>query len=192
MPQKKARGRIRIAGGNLGGRLLSVPEGVRPTPARARETLFDWLAWRVAGARCLDLFAGAGALGLEALSRGAAECLFVEAGREPVRILQRVLADWGVAGRVTRADAVEWLKRPRAAGHAGMDIVFMDPPFGSGLAARCCTLLAANGWLAGNGRVYLETHKRDLSTELPAQWRILRETVVGDVRMELVGRSPAA
>ena len=189
MPQKKRQGRVRIAGGSLRGRMLQVPEGVRPTPARARETLFNWLAPRIRGARCLDLFAGAGALGLEALSRGAAECLFVEARREPARMLQRVLADWGVAGSVTVADAVSWLARPETEGRRSMDIVFLDPPFGSGLARRCCTLLAANGWLAENCRVYMETHKRDHLIELPAELRILRETVVGDVRMALAGRS---
>ena len=179
---------MRIAGGSLRGRMLQVPEGVRPTPARARETLFNWLAPRIRGARCLDLFAGAGALGLEALSRGAAECLFVEARREPARMLQSVLAEWGVAGSVTVAEAVKWLTRPGAEGRRRMDIVFLDPPFGSGLARRCCTLLAPNGWLAENCRIYMETHKHDPLIELPSELRILRETAVGDVRMVLAGR----
>ena len=189
MPPKKQQGRVRIVGGSLGGRLLTVPEGARPTPARARETLFNWLAPLVPGARCLDLFAGAGALGIEALSRGAAECLFVDSGREAARMLRGVLAHWALPGGVERADAVEWLTRSRRAAGGSMDIVFLDPPFASGLGARCCTLLAVNGWLAENCRVYLETHKQDALTELPPGIEALRETTIGDVRLVLAGWS---
>ena len=105
---------MRIVGGSLRGRMIPVPPGVRPTPARARETLFNWLARIVPGARCLDLFAGAGALGLEALSRGAADCVFVESRREPARMLRSLLADWDAGGSVELADAVEWIGRADA------------------------------------------------------------------------------
>ena len=179
------RGRVRIAGGNLRGRLLEVPPNARPTPVRARETLFDWLAPSIRGAHCLDLFAGAGALGLEALSRGAAHCVFVESQRPAARMLRRVVAEWQVAGRVELADAVGWLEKSGACKR--MDIVFMDPPFASGLSARCCKLLALNGWLADNCRLYLEAGKRDPLTELPLELEILREKVIGDVRMMLAG-----
>lgn len=171
------------------GRLLAVPAGVRPTSARARETLFDWLAPLVPRARCLDLFAGAGALGMEALSRGAAECVFVEARREPAAALRRALSEWGLPGRVEHADALQWLRTKAANANRPMDIVFLDPPFGSGLAARCCTLLAVDGWLAENCRLYLESHKREPLPELPPELRILRDKAVGDARMTLAGRS---
>ena len=184
---KKGRGRVRIAGGSHRGRLVPVPPGARPTPVRARETLFDWLAPILPESRCLDLFAGAGALGLEALSRGAAHCLFVESQRATAATLRRVLEDWTLAGRVESADAIHWLAN--AAGGQRFDIVFMDPPFGSGLAARCCTLLADNGWLADNCRLYLEAGKREPMPELPTEIKLLREKVVGDVRMMLAGRS---
>ena len=186
MPASKQRGRVRIAGGSLRGRMLEVPPNARPTPVRARETLFDWLAAEVRGAHCLDLFAGAGALGLEALSRGAAHCVFVESGRAAAGMLRRVVDEWRVAGSVELADAVGWLEESVA--RTRMDIVFMDPPFGSGLSARCCKLLARNGWLADNCRLYLESGKRDPLTELPLELEMLREKVVGDVRMMLAGR----
>lgn len=187
MPGSKRRGRVRIAGGSLRGRLLEVPPNARPTPARARETLFNWLAPVVPGAQCLDLFAGAGALGMEALSRGAAHCVFVESERTATRILRGAVDEWRVAGRVVLADAVNWLEK--ADKRKRTDIVFMDPPFGSGLAVRCCTLLALNGWLADNCRVYLEADKREPLPELPSELEFLREKVVGDVRMMLAGQA---
>ncbi len=187
MPSGNYKGRVRIAGGTLRGRLLTVPPNARPTPLRARETLFDWLAPLAPGAQCLDLFAGAGALGLEALSRGAAHCVFVESKRAAAGMLSRVVHEWRVAGRVERANAVSWLAKSGEA--RPMDIVFMDPPYGSGLAARCCTLLAGNGWLADNCRLYLEAGKRDPLPELPAELELLREKTVGDVRMMLAGRT---
>lgn len=181
------RGRVRITGGSLRGRLLEVPPAARPTPVRARQTLFNWLAPVVPGALCLDLFAGAGALGLEALSRGAAHCVFVESQRAAAAMLRRVLEEWQVAGLVESADAVHWLEN--AGRRKRVDIVFMDPPFGSGLAARCCKLLARNGWLADNCRLYLEAGKREPTPELPSELEFLREKVVGDVRMMLAGRT---
>ena len=189
MPASKQSGRVRIAGGSLRGRLLAIPAGVRPTPARARETLFNWLAPVLRQARCLDLFAGAGALGVEALSRGASQCVFVESRREPVVKLRSVLSNWSLSGEVERADALQWLGRANRGGRAAMDIVFLDPPFKSGLIARCCTLLAANGWLAENCRLYLELHKREPLPQLPANLGVLRESVVGEVRIMLVGRN---
>ncbi|MCY4156602.1 MAG: 16S rRNA (guanine(966)-N(2))-methyltransferase RsmD [Gammaproteobacteria bacterium] len=188
MPPKQQRGRVRIMGGNLRGRLLQVPPKARPTPARARETVFNWLAPVVEEAQCLDLFAGAGALGLEALSRGAAHCVFVESEHSAARMLRRVVEEWQVAARVEPADAVGWLEKsgPRQR----MNIVFMDPPFGSGLAARCCKLLVRNGWLANHCRLYLEAGKREPAPELPSELKLMREKVVGDVRMMLAGRTP--
>ena len=188
MSANRQRGRVRIVGGTLRGRVLKVPPGARPTPARARETLFNWLAAKVPGAQCLDLFAGAGALGMEALSRGAAHCVFVESRRASAGMLRESVSEWGVAGRVEHADATRWLKAEAENLSRPMDIVFLDPPFGSGLAARCCKLLAVNGWLAGDCRLYLESQKRDPLPDLPSELRILRETVVGDVRMVLAER----
>ena len=107
-------------------------------------------------------------------------------------MLRNVLADWDAGGSVELADAVEWIGRADAGRQAPVDIVFMDPPFGTGLAARCCKLLADNGWLADNCRLYLEAHKRDPLPELPSDLEIFRRTIVGDVRMMLAGWSNRA
>jgi len=187
MRSKRQQGRVRIAGGSLRGRLLKVPPGARPTPVRARETLFDWLEPMMPGAQCLDLFAGAGALGLEALSRGAAHCVFVESRRAAARMLRSVLEEWQLDGRVEAAEAVRWLDNPNR--RLRVDLVFLDPPFGSGLTALCCKLLAHNGWLADNCRLYLEAGKREPTPELPSELEFLREKVVGDVRIMLAGRA---
>ena len=133
---------LRIIGGTWRGRRLRFPpqEEIRPTPDRVRETLFNWLGPRVVGARCLDLFAGSGALGLEALSRGAAEVTFVERDGVAVRELRARLTEWGaVGGQVEHTDAVRFLgstARP-------FEVVFLDPPFASGLLPRIATLLEA-------------------------------------------------
>ena len=123
-----APGRIRIIGGSLRNSRLEVPDrpGLRPTPERVRETLFNWLAPVIAGSRCLDLFAGTGALGVEALSRGAARAQFVERDGRAVQALRANLARLKAAdGRVAEADALAWLQ-----GEAEpFDLVFLDPPF---------------------------------------------------------------
>jgi 16S rRNA (guanine966-N2)-methyltransferase len=144
---------FRIIAGRWRRRRLRFPAdgGVRPSPDRVRETLFNWLMPVIAGARCLDLFAGSGALGLEALSRGAAEAVFVE--REPrlaaaIESHLRVLDAAG--GRVVVADALAWLAAPAST----FDIVMLDPPFASGLLAPACERLQACGWLHTGTRIY--------------------------------------
>ena len=123
-------GRLRIIGGEWRGRRLEFPDRptLRPTPDRVRETLFNWLAPVLPGARCLDLFAGTGCLGLEALSRGAAEAWFVEADPVLARVLAGHVERLGAAGRVIRADARRFLKR-QAASELRFDVAFLDPPY---------------------------------------------------------------
>ncbi len=151
----RGRNELRIIGGRWRGRKLRFPAttGLRPTPDRVRETLFNWLAPAIHGARCLDLFAGSGALGLEALSRGAAQATFVE--RDPVaaRSLRETLAALEAGGgTVARADAGAYL-----AGEASpFDVVFLDPPFAEDLVQACLARLVAGGWLAPGARVYVE------------------------------------
>ena len=125
---------LRIIGGTWRGRTWRFPEGdIRPTPDRVRETLFNWLTPGIAGARCLDLFAGSGALGLEALSRGAARVQFVEKSAGAARHLQQTLALWGgaqaAAAQIHVGDADAFL----AAAPEAFDVVFLDPPFAAGL-----------------------------------------------------------
>src|SRR5262249_2915587 len=160
-----------IIGGTWRGRKLRFPPspGIRPTPDRVRETLFNWLQPRVSGARCLDLFAGSGALGLEALSRGASHVTFVERDAAAVRELRARLSEWGASGaRVEQADFLHFL--------AGLpqpfDIVFVDPPFTSGFLTEAAGLLEARQWLAPGALIYVECAARTGLPALPASWTL--------------------
>ncbi len=173
-------GVLRIIGGTYRGRKLPVPdhEGLRPTADRVRETLFNWLAPIMAGARCLDCFAGSGALGLEAASRGAAEVVMLESAPAVVRQLLANVATLGAARvQVTRADALAWLAGPGR----GFDVVFLDPPFAAGLLAPACALLAAKGWVHLGTRVYLEAPINPGLPTMPPGWRLVREQRAGQV-----------
>lgn len=151
----RGRNELRIIGGRWRGRKLRFPsaEGLRPTPDRVRETLFNWLAPVIHGARGLDLFAGSGALGLEALSRGAAELVFVERAPRVARYLRETVAALAAAGgRVVQSDAEAFL-----AGTAQpFDVVFLDPPFDAQVVPALLARLVAGGWLAPGARVYVE------------------------------------
>ena len=143
---------VRIVGGCWRRRRLTIPAGtgVRPTPDRVRETLFNWLAPSLPGARCLDLFAGTGVLGLEALSRGAASATFVERDAVLARALENSIGDLAAEARVCHEDAVEFLlSRPRRP----FDVVFVDPPYATGLAQ---VMQALVGWLRPGHLVYVE------------------------------------
>jgi 16S rRNA (guanine966-N2)-methyltransferase len=124
---------VRIIGGSWRGRRIPIPggTGVRPTPDRVRETLFNWLAGVVEGARCLDLFAGSGALGLEALSRGAAEVCFVESNPTLARSLGERISAFGAQGTILHADVTRILERTKTGPY---DLVFVDPPYELALA----------------------------------------------------------
>src|SRR5690606_27728104 len=168
-----ASGEFRIIGGQFRHRRLAFPAlpGLRPSPDRVRETLFNWLAPVIEGAACLDLFAGSGALGLEALSRGAASCTFVEQAAPAVTALRGHLARLNAAGgEVWQAEALAWLAGPARP----FDIVFLDPPYAAGLLAPGCTALAAGGWLAPGALVYLETAAADAEPALPVGWSLMR------------------
>jgi 16S rRNA (guanine966-N2)-methyltransferase len=178
-------GQLRIVGGRWRSRRLPVPDapGLRPTTDRARETLFNWLAPLIEGSRCLDCFAGSGALGLEAASRGAAEVLLLERSRAVCRQLEANVAALDTdAVRVVSADALAWLRTgpPRA-----FDIVFIDPPFAAGLLGPACDLLARRGWVGDGSRVYLEAAAQEGFPPLPARWDLTREKLAGGVRYGL-------
>jgi 16S rRNA (guanine966-N2)-methyltransferase len=170
-----------IAGRWRGRRWRFPPSALRPTPDRVRETLFNWLQAHTEGARCLDLFAGSGALGLEALSRGAATVTFVEQQRSLAQALQQLLADWQAVGaQVVCTPAQQFL----AAAARGFDLVFLDPPFASGELAAVTAQLE-RGWLAPGARVYLEHARAAPLPELPASWRELRAGTAGEVGYHL-------
>lgn len=177
-------GQLRIIGGRWRGRRLTVlrQDGLRPTSDRIRETLFNWLGARVEGARCLDGFAGSGALGFEAASRGAGEVVLIEQQAAAARALtlhSRLLGATQVS--VQAADLLRWL---RSAPPRPFDICFLDPPFQSGLLTATLATLrggAAQGWLAPGALVYLESDRRTAMPELPAGWTWLRQKRAGNV-----------
>ena len=182
----RARNQLRIIGGEWRGRRLRFADGagLRPTADRNRETLFNWLQAIVPGSHCLDLFAGSGALGFEAASRGAASVLLAERNRnaiarlrENVRLLQ---AEARI--RIHAGDALSLLRGPP---DQPADIVFLDPPFAGDLLEPACQALAAGGWLHRGSRVYLE-YARQTPPRLPPGWGVLRERTAGDVCFLLV------
>jgi 16S rRNA (guanine966-N2)-methyltransferase len=180
---------LRIIGGRHRGRKLQFPDGIdiRPTPDRVRETLFNWLQQRIVNARVLDLFAGSGALGLEALSRGAAHVTFVEKDRRAALAIEAVAREWQEsAASVVCADSTSWLARPRSS-ELPFDIVFLDPPYESDLLAVTTTALATNGRMAPGARVYLERRSRDQMPALPLGWEELRAGRAGEVGYHLFG-----
>jgi 16S rRNA (guanine966-N2)-methyltransferase len=181
---------LRIIGGTWRGRRLRFPpsQDIRPTPDRVRETLFNWLAARVPGARCLDLFAGSGALGLEALSRGAAHLTFVECDPGAARAIAARLEEWGAHGaQVEKIDARRFLD---AAPAQPFDIVFLDPPFASTLLEESAARLEQGGWLASDALIYVE---RPADSEpqgaLPQSWTPLKAKRAGEVGYHLYSRA---
>ena len=188
MSRRKPRlpdGEVRLLAGQWRGRKLAFPasEGLRPTGARIRETLFNWLMHDIEGARCLDLFAGSGALGFEALSRGASSVIAIEQNRQAARQLETSATGLSAQGYdVYCADALAWLEKQPA---IPQDIVFLDPPFADGLLARTARLLAAGGWLQDGALVYAETARAhslvDALGGLPENWQLHREAGAGGV-----------
>jgi 16S rRNA (guanine966-N2)-methyltransferase len=183
------RNSVRIIGGTWRGRRVSFPDipGLRPTPDRVRETLFNWLQHAVVGSRCLDLFAGSGALGLEALSRGAKELVFVEQAVAASRTLQEQLVRLGGErkGRVVEMGAARYLRTAAQPGGGPFDIVFLDPPFGRDALAEYVPMLDAGNWLNVGGLVYLENPKAAGVPPLPSHWEILKSKSAGEVGYHL-------
>lgn len=181
------RNSVRIIGGMWRSRRIrfaTAPE-LRPTPDRVRETLFNWLQTAIPDARVLDLFAGSGALGLEALSRGAREVTFVETDRAVAQRLRESLVELKAAGgTVVNADAFAFLRGPARP----YDVVFLDPPFARGWLPELCTLVEAHGWLAPHAWIYLESAARDPLPPLPAGWSEWRHAQAGEVGAHLLRR----
>ena len=209
-PRRGSQSRVlRIIAGTWRGRRLrfSAEAPIRPTPDRVRETLFNWLGTTVVGARCLDLFAGSGALGLEALSRGAASVQFIERDAAAARELARLLEEWGAGSEprevtagisdsppaqrrgigswnVRRMDALDWLtERP-----SPFEIVFVDPPFDSELAAAAAERLERRGWLAERALIYVEHSARTGLPPMPARWTVRKSGRAGEVGYHLLER----
>jgi len=176
---------VRIVGGTFRGRQLAVPEGaeLRPTPDRVRETLFNWLGQRLDGARCLDLYAGSGALGFEAASRGAARVVLVERDRRALAALRRAREALGAeAAEVVAGDAQAYL----AGGGERFDVVFLDPPFRQNADAALLERLVPR--LQPGARVYLEAAR---PADVAPPWRELKRARAGQVSFQLLSWEPA-
>lgn len=180
-------GSVRIVGGRWRGRRLPVPAGeVRPSADRVRETLFNWLNMRLPGARCLDLFAGTGALGFEALSRGAREVTLIDKDPSVIAHLMDMRARLEAEhAEILRYDALAWLTTTPPTPY---DIVFVDPPFAAGLANSILAALAA-GWVAADGVVYVEAPD---APDLPAGWTVLKQGRTRQVVFTLVAPAQGA
>ena len=179
-------GRLRIVAGKWRSRVLPVADvpGLRPTSERIRETLFNWLAPTIDGARCLDLFAGTGALGIEAMSRGSASAEFVENSKVAAQAIRDSIQALDAPNMTVRqVDAIAYL---RGEPTGRFDVVFLDPPFATDHYEELCRLLASRGWLAEGGHVYLEQDSRQRVPDLPDGWEILKEKVAGKVRYSLL------
>ncbi|WP_313470950.1 16S rRNA (guanine(966)-N(2))-methyltransferase [Atlantibacter hermannii] len=183
-PSSSGSGQIRIIGGQWRGRKLPVTDspGLRPTTDRVRETLFNWLAPHMVDARCLDCFAGSGALGLESLSRYAAHATLLEMERAVAQQLQKNLATLKAAnGQVVNTNTLNYLNQTGTP----HDIVFVDPPFRKGLLDETLNLLEKNGWLADDALIYVESEVENGMPSVPASWHLHREKVAGQVAYRL-------
>ena len=185
----KQTNQLRIIGGEWRSRKLYFPDApdLRPTPDRVRDTLFNWLASKIHGAHCLDLFAGSGALGLEALSRGARKSVFVDLHRSAIHSLQTNLQLLNATQQasVIQSDAISFLQRPAEQ----FAIVFLDPPFQSDLLVQCIDLLEANHWLQQGALIYMEMARQTPLPVLPSNWTLLKEKTAGDVAYFLAQRN---
>ncbi|MEW5561727.1 16S rRNA (guanine(966)-N(2))-methyltransferase [Enterobacter asburiae] len=186
-PNHAGSGQIRIIGGQWRGRKLPVPDspGLRPTTDRVRETLFNWLAPHMVDARCLDCFAGSGALGLEALSRYAGSATLLEMERHVAQQLQKNLATLNARNaQVVNTNSLTFL----AQAGTPHDVVFIDPPFRKGLLEETLALLENNGWLADDALIYVESEVENGLPPVPAHWDLHREKVAGQVAYRLYHR----
>mgnify|MGYP002629153899 CR=1 FL=1 len=190
-PKSKARPRspnsVRIIGGTHRTRRIQFPDapGLRPTHDRIRETLFNWLRDEIRGARCLDLFAGSGALGFESLSRGASWVEFVDSNRQVNTAIKDALTLLKLENATVHcANASHWIET-QTAREQGFDVVFLDPPFGENLLPEVCKLLAESAMLNPACKIYLEMDASKTEIEMPATWTLLKSKRTGSVSFRL-------
>lgn len=190
---------LRIIGGKWRSRKVSFEswEGLRPTPDRVRETLFNWLNFDIENRVCLDLFAGTGILGLEALSRGATASTFVDSAASSCRQLKKNLlaltpkgdpeGSLNTAGGIIQADVMQHLQKNSRG--LRFDVVFADPPFRKNFAAPMLNLLESNNWLNPNALIYVETESELNRLDAPANWAEIKQKCAGQVTYRLFRRT---
>ena len=178
---------MRIIGGDWRSRCITFIDapGLRPTPVRVRETLFNWLRDDIIASRCLDLYAGSGALGFEAASRGAKSVTQVENNALACRALkENAIALAAEQVKIVQSDVMRYL-----AGEAEtFDVIFIDPPFAMGLAAQTCQWLEDKGWLSKHAKIYVEVESTLKLEGIPENWRLLKSKVAGEVGYHLFAR----
>jgi 16S rRNA (guanine966-N2)-methyltransferase len=183
------KNQIRIIGGQWRSRQISFYDapGLRPTPGRVRETLFNWLQYDIPSSRCLDLYAGSGALGFEAASRGAKSVVQVENNPDACRALKEsVLKLAATQVKIVQSDVCRYLSGDAEA----FDIVFLDPPFGLSLTVQSCRWLEDKGWLSQHAKIYVEAEsKLKFMDELPKNWRLLKSKAAGEVGFYLLEKN---
>jgi 16S rRNA (guanine966-N2)-methyltransferase len=181
---------LRIIAGKWRGRKISFmdQEGLRPSPDRVREALFNWLQNEIVGAQCLDLFAGSGALSLEAASRGAGHVTCIELNAESAACIKENIA-LIQANQITllQQDALNYLKTGKA--ESNYDLVLLDPPFNENLLEESCELLESNSWLTASALIYLESDQALEKYELPSNWTLIKDKKAGQVYYGLCQRS---
>jgi 16S rRNA (guanine966-N2)-methyltransferase len=173
---------VRIISGKYKSRKIIFPDrpGIRPTGSRIRESLFNWIQADIVNSRCLDLFSGSGALGIEALSRGAEKTTFIESDFETAICLEKNLQTLNAAnGIVVRANAMSWLESQNNIEPFGF--VFLDPPFKKNLLLECISLLESNYMISDNGNIYIETEADFNLRQLPPTWRLMQKKQAGQV-----------
>lgn len=186
------RNNVRIIGGIYRGRRLKVLDspGLRPTPDRVRETVFNWLSPHIVGSRVLDLFAGSGAFGFEALSRGAKAVDMIDQSPAVVTLLKqellKIAKDTALLVEIIQAQLPNYLKQ--VAVKEPYHIVFVDPPYQQPLILPCCFLLEEKNFLAANAHIYLEASALIKDNDLPANWRIVKSKHAGQVYYHLAFR----
>lgn len=190
IPKLTVKNKLRIIAGDWRSRQLHFNDlpGLRPTPARVRETLFNWLRNDVIGSCCLDLYAGSGALGFEAASRGAETVVQVENNAQACRQLkQNAQALSAHQIKIVNRDVMRFL-----AGDAEpFDLVFIDPPFSKNMAVQTCQWLEDKGWLAAFAKVYVEVESNLILEAMPANWTLLKSKKAGEVGYHLFERTGA-
>lgn len=181
---KQSGNRLRIIGGQWRSRLLPFPdvEGLRPTTDRVRETLFNWLQPYLPGAKVLDVFAGSGALGLEALSREAAKVDFIEFNQKAAKQLQDNFNTLQANNaQLHKGDALQILTTLNTT----YDVIFLDPPFGKGFLPKCIALIEQNNLVSLHSWVYIESEEALTDLDIPRHWRLHREKKAGQVMLRL-------
>ncbi len=182
-PNHKSSSKLRIIGGEWRSRQLPILdiEGLRPTTDRVRETVFNWLNFDIPGASCLDLFSGSGALGFEALSRGAKDCTFVELNRNVAQQIKQNLATLqSNNGTVVNNDALSFLQ---STPHT-FDVIFLDPPFRKGFLEQVIPMISSD-WIKPNGYLYIERESESSLDCLPEHWQLIKEKRAGQLTYAL-------